>query len=177
MRPLAGTSSMLDMSAAGFIATNTLGSSPAVKTSRLEKLIWKPLTPAKVPAGARISAGKSGSVAISLPASADSAVNCIPASCMPSPESPQKRTTTLSPNCERAEFIETPAPFLGDFGHMRARRPAMRPRREHLEISPSALRDYLHGTVRAIARPTPESEPIRLVRSGAAKEHALHAAR
>ena len=53
----------------------------------------------------------------------------------------------------------------------------MRPRREHLEISPSALRDYLHGTVRAIARPTPESEPIRLVRSGAAKEHALHAAR
>src|SRR5271157_3806852 len=78
------------------MATSTLGSSPAVKTSRLEKLSWNPLTPASVPAGARISAGKSGRVAISLPAIADSAVNCIPANCMPSPESPANRITTLS---------------------------------------------------------------------------------
>ena len=81
-------------SAAGFIATSTLGSSPAVKISLLEKLSWKPLTPARVPAGARISAGKSGSVAISFPASADSAVNCMPVNCIPSPESPANRITT-----------------------------------------------------------------------------------
>ena len=46
--------------------------------------------------GARISAGKSGSVAISLPASADSVVNCIPVNCIPSPESPANRITTRS---------------------------------------------------------------------------------
>src|SRR5713101_396755 len=83
----------------------------------------------------------------------------------------------LSANCELAEFIEKLAPFLGDFGHMCNRRTAMRPRREHLEISPAALRDYFHGAVRAIARPALEAEPVRLVRSGAAKEHALHTAR
>jgi hypothetical protein len=48
---------MLAFRAAGFIATSTSGSSPGVKTSRLEKLIWKPDTPAREPAGARISAG------------------------------------------------------------------------------------------------------------------------
>src|SRR5216683_5743417 len=83
----------------------------------------------------------------------------------------------LSANCELAEFIEELAPFLGDFGHVCNRRTAMRPRREHLEISPAALRDYFHATVRAIARPALESEPISLVCRGAAKEHALHAAR
>src|SRR5580704_10753350 len=61
-----------------------------------EKQSWKPLTPASDPAGARISAGKSGSVLTSLPNTADALVNCVPASCMPSPESPQKRTTTVS---------------------------------------------------------------------------------
>ena len=44
--------------------------------------------------GARISAGKSGSVEMSLPRSAVSDVNCEPVSCMPSPESPAKRTIT-----------------------------------------------------------------------------------
>src|SRR5260370_8264840 len=82
----------------------------------------------------------------------------------------------LSANCELAEFIEKLAPFLGDFGHTRNRRTAMGPRREHLEISPPALRDYFHGAVRAIARPALEAEPVRLVRSRAAKEHPLHTA-
>src|SRR5213596_3478932 len=59
-----------------------------------EKWIWNPETPASVPAGARISAGKSGSVLMSLPMKADVSVNCVPASCMPSPESPQKRIVT-----------------------------------------------------------------------------------
>src|SRR5438445_5158901 len=59
-----------------------------------EKWIWNPDTPASVPAGARISAGKSGSVLMSLPTSADVSVNCVPANCMPSPLSPAKRTVT-----------------------------------------------------------------------------------
>ena len=44
----------------------------------------------------RISAGKSGKVAMSLPIRADVLVNCVPASCMPSPESPQNRTVASS---------------------------------------------------------------------------------
>src|SRR5688500_963322 len=59
-----------------------------------ENWIWYPLTPASVPAGARISAGKSGSVLMSLPTSADVSVNCVPASCIPSPLSPAKRIVT-----------------------------------------------------------------------------------
>src|SRR6185295_8406526 len=55
---------------------------------------WKADTPGRVPAGARISAGKSGSVDRSLPNSAEVLVNCVPVSCMPSPESPAKRMTT-----------------------------------------------------------------------------------
>ena len=83
-------------SAAGFIATSTSGASPAVLIARLPKLIWNALTPNSVPCGARISAGKSGKVARSLPASAVDSVNCPPVSCMPSPESPAKRTTIAS---------------------------------------------------------------------------------
>ena len=45
-----------------------------------------------VPRGARISAGKSGNVATSLPARAEVLVSCVPANCMPSPESPARRT-------------------------------------------------------------------------------------
>src|SRR5271167_4187327 len=59
---------------------------------------WKAETPARVPAGARISAGKSGKVARSFPSSADVVVKRSPASCMPSPESPAKRMTTRSSN-------------------------------------------------------------------------------
>ena len=76
------------MSAAGFIATSTSGASPGVKISLDEKWSWKPETPARLPAGARISAGKSGNVAMSLPAAAAALVNSVPVSCMPSPESP-----------------------------------------------------------------------------------------
>ena len=61
-----------------------------------EKLIWKPETPARDPAGARISAGKSGRVAMSLPKTAAVRVNWEPVSCMPSPESPANLMVTRS---------------------------------------------------------------------------------
>ena len=64
--------------------------------SREAKWIWKAETPASVPAGARISAGKFGSVARSLPITAVASVKRPPPSCMPSPESPAKRTMTRS---------------------------------------------------------------------------------
>src|SRR4051794_17351021 len=60
------------------------------------KWSWKPETPGREPAGARISAGKSGSVEMSLPTSAVSLVKRPPVSCMPSPESPAKRIVTCS---------------------------------------------------------------------------------
>ena len=69
---------------------------PGVRMSREAKWIWNAETPASVPAGARISAGKFGSVARSLPTTAVASVNRLPASCIPSPESPAKRTTTRS---------------------------------------------------------------------------------
>ena len=83
-------------SAAGFIATSTFGESPGVEISWSEMCTWNDDTPAIVPAGARISAGKLGSVARSLPNTADSSVKRSPTSCMPSPESPAKRITTRS---------------------------------------------------------------------------------
>ena len=49
------------------MATSTLGASPGVRMSWSEMWTWKAETPARVPAGARISAGKSGRVAVSLP--------------------------------------------------------------------------------------------------------------
>ena len=84
------------MRAAGFIATSTSGSSPGVSTSWSAKCSWKLETPGSVPWGARISAGKFGSVDRSLPSSAASLVNRSPVSCIPSPESPAKRMTTRS---------------------------------------------------------------------------------
>jgi hypothetical protein len=86
----------LVLSAAGFIATSTSGASPGVWISLDEKCSWKPDTPNSEPAGARISAGKSGNVEMSLPASAAALVNSVPVSCMPSPESPANRITTRS---------------------------------------------------------------------------------
>ncbi len=83
-------------SAAGFITISTSGASPAVATLVEPKLIWNAETPKVVPAGARISAGKSGKVARSLPASAVTSVKRLPVSCMPSPLSPAKRTTADS---------------------------------------------------------------------------------
>ena len=84
------------MRAAGFITTRALSTSPGVWMGELLKCTWNPLTPGRVPAGARISAGKSGKVAMSLPARADVLVNWVPASCMPSPESPANRMVTAS---------------------------------------------------------------------------------
>jgi hypothetical protein len=101
------TAATLVLSAAGFIATSTSGASPAVSIWRLPKLIWKALTPNSVPCGARISAGKSGNVARSLPASAVDSVNCPPVSCMPSPESPANRTTTASGDLAAARGAST----------------------------------------------------------------------
>ena len=60
-------SATFTLSAAGFIATRTLGWSPGVRMSWSAKCTWKPETPGSEPAGARISAGKSGSVARSFP--------------------------------------------------------------------------------------------------------------
>ncbi len=65
--PPGGRSPTFVLSAAGFIATSTSGWSPGVWMSLELKLIWKPDTPGSEPAGARISAGKSGSVLMSLP--------------------------------------------------------------------------------------------------------------
>ena len=114
---------MFTFRAAGFIATRTSGLSPGVNISRLEKCSWKPLTPASVPAGARISAGKSGRVLRSLPANALSFVKCVPASCMPSPESPANRNdnfVTLFDRLSSARFgdhrrqslMEQPFPYF-----------------------------------------------------------------
>ena len=78
------------------MATSTLGASPGVVMSWSEMCTWKADTPARVPAGARISAGKSGSVARSFPNMALALVKRSPVSCMPSPESPAKRMITRS---------------------------------------------------------------------------------
>ena len=60
------------------------------------KCTWNDETPGSVPWGARISAGKLGSVARSLPKPADSWVKRSPVSCIPSPESPANRMITRS---------------------------------------------------------------------------------
>src|SRR3954468_21096598 len=91
-----GRSERLARSAAGFIATSTSGASPGVRMSWSAKCTWNDETPGRVPWGARISAGKLGSVARSLPNEADSWVKRSPVSCMPSPESPANRMITRS---------------------------------------------------------------------------------
>src|SRR3712207_8173986 len=85
------------------MATSTLGWSPGVRMSRLEKLSWKPETPGRLPAGARISAGKSGRVEMSFPTMGEVLVNCLPVSFMPSPESPAKRMVTGSASSSMEE--------------------------------------------------------------------------
>ena len=92
------------------MATSTLGASPGVVMSWSEMWTWKADTPARVPAGARISAGNSGSVARSLPNSALALVKRSPVSCMPSPESPAKRMMTRSSSSRRGA--------LGGVGHV-----------------------------------------------------------
>ena len=61
--PFVFRSAMFILRAAGFMAIRTSTVSPGVKTSCDENCTWNPLTPGSVPAGARISAGKSGNVA------------------------------------------------------------------------------------------------------------------
>ena len=112
---------MFVLSAAGFIATSTSGSSPGVWMSSDEKLIWKPETPGSEPAGARISAGKSGRVLTSLPKTAAVRVNWVPVSCMPSPESPAKRIVTRSSSWTsgsggRVVLVVTPLPAPSSIG-------------------------------------------------------------
>ncbi|MCO4698620.1 hypothetical protein LRR80_04703 [Streptomyces sp. RO-S4] len=87
---------MFAFSAAGFIATSTFGASPGVRMSWSAKCSWNDDTPGSVPAGARISAGKFGSVDRSFPNDAVSEVNRSPVSCIPSPESPANLITTRS---------------------------------------------------------------------------------
>src|SRR6476659_10531039 len=91
-----GRSARLARNAAGFIATSTSGASPGVRMSWSAKWTWNDETPGSVPWGARISAGKLGSVDRSLPYDADSWVKRSPVSCMPSPESPANRMITRS---------------------------------------------------------------------------------
>jgi hypothetical protein len=95
---------MLAFRAAGFMATRTLGESPGVRMSWSEMWTWKAETPFSVPAGARISAGKSGNVDMSLPERALDVVKRSPVSCMPSPESPANRTMTWSSWAVSAAF-------------------------------------------------------------------------
>ncbi|CAM5478443.1 hypothetical protein STENM327S_01535 [Streptomyces tendae] len=100
-----GRSPTFAFSAAGFIATSTLGASPGVRMSWSAKCSWKDETPGRVPAGARISAGKFGSVDRSLPNDAVSEVKRSPVSCIPSPESPANRMITRS--SRRTSFAPT----------------------------------------------------------------------
>ena len=65
--------------------------------------------------GARILARKAANLLTSLPKNAEVLLICVPASCIPSPESPQKRTTTFSSSVARCAplraclgCIETP---------------------------------------------------------------------
>src|ERR1043166_2679521 len=96
IRLFGGMSGRLTLSAAGLNATRTSGRSPGVWMSLDENWIWKPETPGSDPAGARISAGKSGNVARSFPRTAVVLVKWPPISCIPSPESPANRITTVS---------------------------------------------------------------------------------
>src|SRR4051812_19036996 len=81
--------------------------------SRAAKWIWNALTPASVPAGARISAGKFGSVARSFPSAAVASVNRPPARCIPSPGAPAKRTITLSRSSTRVIYTKLTNPADG----------------------------------------------------------------
>ena len=92
--------------------------------SKSAKCTWKLDTPGRVPAGARISAGKFGRVEMSLPSCAVSDVNRSPVSCIPSPESPANRMTTRS---SWRTCLVTVKASLGPVGRGRRqlRRPAL----------------------------------------------------
>ena len=94
-----------------YLAAKTKPDLDHVKVSVLNsfdaKLTWNPLKPAIVPAGARISAGKSGKLLTSLPKTADVLMNCVPVNCIPSPESPEKRITTEARSSGESVSLET----------------------------------------------------------------------
>ena len=84
-------------SAAGFIATSTFGRVARRRRCRGRRCAPGTTTHRRSCRPARGSRpGSSGSVARSLPNTADSSVNRSPTSCMPSPESPANRITTRS---------------------------------------------------------------------------------
>ena len=95
-RPPARRSARWTLRAAALKATRTSMWSPWLATRARPTLIEKEDTPAGEPAGARISAGKSGKVAKSLRRSAAASVKSAPTVCTPSPESPANRTRTKS---------------------------------------------------------------------------------
>ena len=102
------------------------------------KLIWKPDTPGSEPAGARISAGKSGSVLMSLPKTAAVRVNWVPVSCMPSPESPAKRIVTRS-----SSWIASSGSAGGRHAPSGLLHPLVRPRRQVEELLGERLGEVL----------------------------------
>src|SRR4051794_26571710 len=129
---------MFVLSAAGFIATSTSGRSPGVRMSWSAKCSWKPETPGSEPAGARISAGKSGNVARSFPAIAVSDVKRPPVSCIPSPESPAKRMTTdssCSTGLATTALTLTPSSLVAAERRGEARHPVEAEVREHQEAT------------------------------------------
>src|SRR6476646_9817465 len=163
--PPFGRSCRFVFSAAGFMATSTSGWSPGVRMSWSAKCSWKPDTPGSEPAGARISAGKSGNVARSLPESAVSEVKRPPVSCMPSPESPAKRMTTDS-SCSTG-FATNPATLAPCSGSSVVAAYARSERREAVETQvrqrqEAAERDHEPGQRRVaerVSEPWPRDRP------------------
>src|SRR5262245_9258390 len=155
-RPPSFRSARWTVSAAGFIATRQSRRSPGVYTRRLPNWSWKLETPKRVPAGARISAGKFGSVEMSLPAHAASVVNCSPVTCIPSPESPAKRITArVSVRCGLARAAERPVESLMSVLSFPARRPPP-PGREVHAVHPDPPRPSAPG-----AKPPRGPRPFR----------------
>src|SRR4051812_21681895 len=111
--------------------------------SKLEKLSWKALTPGSEPWGARISAGMSGTVLMSLPKTADVFVNCEPVSCIPSPESPAKRMVTRSTSrvCWSASSLVSVVTSLST---LRSRQCLIRPGREVENLPRECFGEEMH---------------------------------
>jgi protocatechuate 3,4-dioxygenase beta subunit len=103
-----------------------------------EKWTWKPRRRERA-GGARISAGKSGSVAMSLPNRRGLVlVNCVPVSCMPSPESPAKRmsmSNTLTHTCARRALAALLLTFLFSAASARAQQTTPTPAKEPATVS------------------------------------------
>src|SRR5579875_691094 len=154
----------LARSAAGFMATSTVGASPGVMMSWSAIWTWKAETPARVPAGARISAGKFGSVARSFPKSALPCVKRSPVTCMPSPESPANLTTMFASDCtfialsSCSVVLTVLAPLPPPASSLRSRR-SSRHRDRRIEVHVLHRADDLDALVaRALEGLAPEDE-------------------